>query len=124
MYFSQFFEPGVKEVTRESFKKMVLENIENIMPIYVEHLFDSDWLLWIYDTKDGYKYETISKNDIKVFRWKKGNFTFTKPDIDVWNESNTVKYNGISIGEFQVHANRNCYKFRFNMKNLLEILLK
>lgn len=124
LYFSQFFEPGVEEVTRESFKKMVLENIEKIMPIYVEHLFDSDWLLWIYDTKDGYKYETFSKNDIKVFRWKKENFTFTKPDIDVWNESNTVKYNGISIGEFQVHQNRNCYKFRFNMKNLLDILLK
>ena len=42
--------------------------------------------------------------------------------LEDWNESNTVKYNNISIGEFQVHNNRQCYKFRFNFKNLIKIL--
>lgn len=124
LYFSQFFEAGTKEVTRESFKKMVYENIEKIMPIYVEHLFDSDWLLWIYETKEGYKYQAISKDDIREFEWEREKFSYTKPSIDLWNESNTVKYGGVTIGEFQVHQNRNCFKFRFNMKNLLDILLK
>jgi len=123
LYFSKFFEPGTEEVTRESFKKMVFENIEKIMPIYVEHLFDSDWLLWIYETKEGYKHQAISKEDIKEFTWEKEKFSFTKPTMEEWNESNTVKYNGVTIGEFQVHQNRNCFKFRFNMKNLLDILL-
>lgn len=124
LYFSQFFPKGTTEVTRESFKKMVFENIEKIMPIYVEHLFDSDWLLWIYATKEGYEHQSINKEDIKEFVWKKEKFTFTKGTIEEWNESNTVKYNGTTIGEFQVHQNRNCYKFRFNMQNLLELILK
>ena len=51
-------------------------------------------------------------------------FTFTKQTVDEWNESNTVKYNGMSVGEFQVHKNRNCYKFRFNMPNLLRLIKK
>lgn len=122
LYFSQFLEPGTRDVTSELFKAMVLNYIEKLIPIYVAHLFDSDWLLWIYETKDGYKYQSIKKDDINVYEWKKEKFSFTKNTIEEWNESNTVKYNGISIGEFQVHQNRNCYKFRFNMKNLLSIL--
>lgn len=122
LYFSQFFESGTEDVTRDLFKIMVLNNIEKLIPIYVAHLFDSDWLLWIYETKDGYQYQSISKDDIKEFQWEREKFTFTKSTIVEWNESNTVKYDGISIGEFQVHQNRNCYKFRFNMKNLLSIL--
>lgn len=41
----------------------------------------------------------------------------------VWNESTTlyVEKDGkdISIGEFQNHNNRNCFKFRWNFRNLL-----
>lgn len=124
LYFREFFPEGTEEITRDDFKRMVLENIEKIMPIYVEHLFDSDWLLWIYQEKETYKYKAISKNDIKEYVWNKDNFSFTKSTVDEWNESNTVKYAGISIGEFQVHTNRNCFKFRFNMQNLLDIILK
>ena len=123
LYFSQFFEPGISEVTREAFKEMVFKYIDQIMPIYVEHLFDSDWLLWIYETKSGYEYIAINRNEIKKFEWVKEKFSFTKASIEEWNESNTVKYDGLSIGEFQVHQNRNCFKFRFNMQNLLNIIL-
>lgn len=124
LYFSDFFDADTEEVTRESFKEMVLNNIERIMPIYVEHLFDSDWLLWIYEEKHCYKYKAISQTDIKEFDWKRERFSFTRQTLEEWNESNTVKYDGLTIGEFQVHQNRNCYKFRFNMQNLLEIVLK
>ena len=123
LYFREFFPEGTEEITREDFKRMVLENIEKIIPIYVEHLFDSDWLLWIYQEKDDYKYKAINKDDVKEFVWERDKFAFTKSTIDEWNESNTVKYDGTTIGEFQVHANRNCFKFRFNMKNLIDILI-
>ncbi len=53
--------------------------------------------------------------------FKKEKFTFTR-DLDDWNESNTVKYEGINIGEFQVHKNRNSLKFRFDMRNLIKLL--
>ena len=102
---------------------MVLNSIAEIMPIYVEHLFDSDWLLWIYETKNGYEYKAISQADIRAFNWEKERFSFTKATLEEWNESNTVKYDGLTIGEFQVHQNRNCFKFRFNMQNLLNILM-
>lgn len=123
LYFSDYLRPGIAEVGREDFKQMVLTKIEKIMPIYVQHLFDSDWLLWIYETKNGFQHLEISQKDVKEFCWEKEKFTFTKSTLEEWNESNTVKYDGITIGEFQVHNNRNCYKFRFNMANLLKLIL-
>lgn len=123
LYFSNFFPEGTEEVTRDAFKEMVLNSIAEIMSIYVEHLFDSDWLLWIYETKNGYEYKAISQADIRAFNWEKERFSFTKATLEEWNESNTVKYDGLTIGEFQVHQNRNCFKFRFNMQNLLNILM-
>ena len=124
LYFKQFLDGESEEVNRETFKKMILHKIEQVMPIYVDHMFDSDWLLWIYQTKDGYEHKEISRDSIKEFIWEKDKFTFTKPTLEEWNESNTVKYNGITLGEFQVHKNRNCYKFRFQMHNLLKMLKK
>lgn len=45
------------------------------------------------------------------------NISFTRTG-KYWNESTTVKYKGKSIGEFQVHNNRNCIKFRWIQQNL------
>ncbi len=59
-YFRDFFPDGLSEVSNEEFKKMVLEHIAEIMPIYVGHLFDSDWLLWIYLEKSGYAFKAIN----------------------------------------------------------------
>lgn len=95
------------------------------MEIYLSHLFDSDYLLWIYKTKSkkGYDYEIIKKSDFTM-NWVQDKFSFTR-DIEKWTgSSSTVKYDGETLGEFQVHSNRNSYVFRFNMKNLLSILKK
>lgn len=124
MYFAEFFPKGTTEVTKTNFKEMVYEHIHEIMPIYVDHLFDSDWLLWVREIKDGYEHYEISKDMIDNYEWEKENFTFTKPSIELWNESNTVRYDGTSLGEFQVHNNRNSFKFRFNMPNLIKMILK
>lgn len=42
--------------------------------------------------------------------------------MKLWNESNTVKYSNVSIGEFQVHNKRNCFKFRFNMDGINKLI--
>ena len=105
-----------------SFKLMVYEYIDKLLPIYIDHLFDSDFLLWIRKTDDSYITKIVKKEDVGKFEWNKENFSFTKENIADWNESNTLKYDGISIGEFQVHNNRQCYKFRFNFNNLIKIL--
>ena len=111
------------------FKKMVFKNIDIMIPRYLKHLFDSDYLLRIYEDKEAvikakspFKFEIIEKNFGINFNWIKSKFSFSKETIEEWNESNTVYYNGISLGEFQVHNNRNCFKFRFNFNNLLKII--
>jgi hypothetical protein len=52
-------------------------------------------------------------------KWVQSKITFTR-SLDAWIESTTLKYNGASIGEFQVHNNRNCFKFRFNLSGLMD----
>lgn len=115
LYFKDFINGS--EVTSDSFKEMVFNHIAEIMPIYVSHLFDSDFLLWVYKKGEHYEFKIYDSNFAKNAVWKPKYFSFTKSAVSEWNESNTVKYMGISIGEFQVHQNRSCFKFRFNMEN-------
>ncbi len=121
LYFKDFIEGT--DITPESFKEMVYNHIADIMPIYVSHLFDSDYLLWVYRRSNLYEFKIYDSDFAKKIVWKPEYFSFTKPTILNWNESNTVKYLGVSIGEFQVHQNRSCFKFRFNMENF-EALIK
>lgn len=122
LYFKDFLPEGATEVTNELFKQMVYDHIADIMPIYVNHLFDSDWLLWIYLERSKFFFKAIQQNEIANILWEKDKFSFTKPTLKEWNESNTVKYDGQTIGEFQVHTHRSCFKFRFRLDNLLNLL--
>lgn len=123
LYFHNYLPSGITEVSGVDFKRMVLNRISELMPIYLSHLFDSDWLLWIYKSGKGYKFEAIHQSEINNdFKWESEKFSFTKPTVEGWNESNTVKYDGETIGEFQVHKHRVCFKFRFHMPNTLKLL--
>ena len=101
---------------------MILNHIGEIFPIYVKHLLDSDYLLWIHKEKNTYEYQIFDSKFAQDAEWNSQDFSFTKPTVEEWNESNTLKYNGISIGEFQVHQLRSCFKFRFNMPNFNKII--
>jgi hypothetical protein len=101
---------------------MVLENVANMLPIYLNHLLDSDYLLWIYKKKDIYNYKIFDANFAKSMEWDPTKFTFSRPSILEWNESNSLRYDGIPIGEFQVHKARSSFKFRFNMVNLEKVI--
>ena len=122
LYFRDFVPSSASTMTSKLFKEMVFAHIEKLFPIYVQHLFDSDWLLWIYQDHNEYKFQTIAREMIKSITWKKELFSFTKKTVLDWNESNTVKYGATSIGEFQVHQHRNCFKFRFNMPALISLI--
>lgn len=109
-------------------KDYIITNIETLIKKYYNNLFCCDLLLWIYkNKKNKYEYKLLKKED---YPFNESNFSFTRyineEDIDVsktkqkWNDSTTVKYNNISIGEFQVHTTRNCIKFRFLIRNLLQ----
>lgn len=129
LYFKDLIEED--HIDKNIFKKMVYENIDLLLPIYLEHMFDSDYLLRLYENKENfsitgipYNYEIYPKEFGKNFVWDKSKFSFSKRSIEEWNESNTLYYDGITLGEFQVHNNRNCFKFRFQFKNLITILRK
>ncbi len=130
LYFKNFVNDD--HIDKVNFKQMVYNYIDELIPIYLSHMFDSDYMLRIREnsknevltTGYAYGFDIVEKDFGKDFKWEKEKFSFSQPAIDKWNESNTVSYAGISLGEFQVHNNRNCFKFRFNFDNLLKIIRK
>lgn len=127
LYFGKF--TNNDHIDSVIFKTMVYEYIDKMLPIYVEHMFDSDYLLRIFIDKENalrtgciFNYEIFEKNHGTNFKWDRSKIDFSKKIIEEWNESNTLYYDGVSIGEFQVHSHRNCFKFRFNFDNLLKIM--
>lgn len=111
---------SITEFNSQEFRKYVMENIEYILSVYVDNLFVCDYMFYV----DIYNYETyfIDESVIKkrLMQLRKDKFTFTQTN-ETWKESNTVKYNGVSIGEFQLHVNRKCFKFRFIFNGLEEL---
>lgn len=111
------------------FKVIVLTRIDKLLAIYWDYMFSCDYLLHFYNIVDKNdrptnhpKYIVFTKQSSPI--WDPDKITFTKSNVLVWNESNTVKYeyDGVSIGEFQVHNNRDNFKFRFNMQGIVELI--
>lgn len=109
------------------FKEISLNRIGDIINVYWIHLLSCDYLLYLYNiiTKDDV---LLDKPLFKMFKkchyppkWDITKFSFTR-SLDTWNDSNTLKYCNISIGEFQVHKNRDCLKFRFNLDGIVYLL--
>lgn len=121
LYFKHLI-PQENHIDGTVFKTMVFNSIDKMLPIYLEHMFDSDFLLWIYKRDGCFNYKILHKDYTQNYKWDFTKISFTKQNLDDWNESNTLKYDNISIGEFQVHKNRDCYKFRFNFENLIRII--
>lgn len=110
------------------FKKVSIERIDEVMAIYWNNLFHCDYLLHLFNIVDSngfisnrIQYIVYPLLDSRSF--DKSKFTFTQ-NAQSWNESCTVKYYGVTIGEFQVHNYRDCFKFRFNMDGVDKLLLK
>lgn len=109
------------------FKEYSVENISSMLSEYWKYLFKCDFYVHFYNIirKDGTLTTTpkciVLKDLPRTTTWEKEKISFTK-DIDNWNDSCTVKYYGISIGELQTHHNRNCLKFRFKLRGILKLL--
>ena len=111
------------------FKIIALTRIEELLGIYWEYMFDCDFLVHIFNIVDSNDNPTADPKYIVVKKasspiWDPTKITFTKATVSEWNESNTVKYeyDGITIGEFQVHNNRDNFKFRFNMAGIYKLM--
>jgi len=120
-----------KEIMKEKFnvvldtnydiKKFIMENTLELLEQYFLYTFCCDYTIWIYGDKNIFDFKIIDKKETAFPLSKEGKITFSNT-LEKWNEGITVKYNGKSIGEFQIHNNRNCIKFRFYMNNLLNMI--
>lgn len=134
-YFDDFLEFDLPQTYAERialFKTISINEIETVIQHYWDNLFECDHLLYFYDfldkqgrIKNSYNYIYLKKLD-DCPNWDKKNFEFSKT-LDNWVESCTVRYvtdegKKYSIGEFQAHRKRDCLKFRFNIKNLLDLI--
>ena len=106
------------------FKHLSIKYIDTIINEYWKNLFECDYLVMFFNLET--KANPLA--NYKVFgkmatppAWRKELFSFTQT-VESWRESNTLKYNDISIGNFQVHRNRECFKFRFDMKGIMSLL--
>lgn len=106
-----------------AFKRISLMHTAEVVDMYWKNLFDCDYYIHFYNLGSQANplnnYLFLQKEQPPI--WNSSEFSFTQT-LNSWNESNTLKYCGISIGEFQVHRNRNCFKLRFNVDGIIRLL--
>jgi hypothetical protein len=125
----------------DSIKEFILKHPKKLFKLYYKNLFCCDNLIHIKMNKKTVIDITFVEK-IKLPKLSNKDFVFSK-NINNWNESNTLKVKMdkfllnysqnqprlyltkseintglMSIGEFQIHKNRNCIKFRFDIKKL------
>jgi hypothetical protein len=112
------------EQSVQLFKQVALSNTAALLTEYWTNLFDCDYLIYICEVLTESNQLSASPV-VRLYektnspKWEKSKFTFTQ-NLASWNESCTVKYDGFSIGEFQVHNHRRTFKFRFNVNGLIQ----
>ena len=86
---------------------------------YIRYLFAEDYTLWIGEQRQGFKGVLFDKHHSFRFQQRYITLSNTKSDFG----SLSVRYNNISLGEFQYHKKRpTIIVFRFNMANLITLL--
>ena len=110
---------GEKVDNKEQIKKIINNNIHLMLPTFLDYLFVSDINVWIFVKDNEIQYQIIDTSKLSDFVFNKANFSFTK-DLNSWAESTTLKYNGISLAEIQIHTKRT-FKFRFIMNSLMRL---
>lgn len=105
------------------FKKAAQDNIVELLGEYWDLLFHCDYMIWVYDVLGKTGLLSNQARAVLLERtnspaWEESKISFTK-NLATWNESCTVKYDQVTIGEFQVHNHRNCFKFRFDGRGLV-----
>jgi hypothetical protein len=113
-------------ISETDIKQNFFKYTDQYLNLYFQYLFCCDYIIHIFITEK----ETENASDFQ-FKFKlidKMKFTFEKDKItfsntcENWKEGITIKYDNVSIGEFQLHRNRDSIKFRFIIDNLLTFL--
>lgn len=102
---------------KEKIKSFVETNINIILEEYIENTFSSPIVYYNEKTNT-----IILVRIIDTINWENYpvNFSHIKNNKE-WNESTTLYFDNKSLGEFQIHKNRDCIKFRWKFENLLKM---
>lgn len=114
--FCDFF--GIEQTTNtEEIKNYIENNITKLLNDYINNTFDCP-IVYYNKHKDKILFIKIKKN----IDWINYNLTFSHIlKNKKWNESSSIIISDITIGEFQIHNNRDCVKFRWSFENLLNL---
>jgi hypothetical protein len=112
-----------EEITRNNLKQFCLENVSDILPILIDYALVSDYNCYIYFNDGKLESDLIKRDNFPELTFDKNKFTFTKSTVLDWKESTTVKYEGTSVLEMQLHENR-FYKFRLHSENFPKLIKK
>lgn len=118
-------------IDKTGFKNFFLENKSKMIEEYLKGVFCCDTMI-IFKFQTGVIY-VIEKTNDKLIEFGKDinnldEMLMTSQDINSWKESNTVYYvsknenKKESLGEIQIHNNRDCIKFRFNVNILVDMI--
>lgn len=99
-YFGDLYK---EEITRDNFKEFCLENVNEILPVLIDYALVSDYNCYVYLFDDDIEFDTIKRGNFPELTFEKERFTFTKSTVLEWNQSTTVKYDGETVLEMQLH---------------------
>ena len=101
----------------EQIKEYIEKNVKTLLEIYTLNTFDCSIVYY-----NKHKKLLLFINLIKNIDWTKYIISFSHiVKNKKWNESSCISINGITIGEFQIHNNRDCIKFRWSFEKLLNL---
>jgi hypothetical protein len=109
-------------ISETDIKQNFFKCTDQYLNLYFQYLFCCDYIIHICITENASQFNFQFKLIDKMkFIFEKEKITFSNT-CENWNESITVKYDNVSIGEFQMHRKRDSIKFRFIIDNLLTFL--
>lgn len=104
-------------ITLNDIKEYIITNITDLLKKYILYTFNCS-VIYYNKAKDLLWFIELKENN--SIKWEEYDIVFShitkKKD---WNESSTISISNINIGEFQVHNNRDCIKFRWMFEKLL-----
>jgi adenine-specific DNA-methyltransferase len=117
--------------TKDEIKGYFLDNKRDMLEKYLVNCFCCDTTI-VYKFDKGCVYVINKQQSDTNIRFDNTlRFSTSKKKLSEWNESNTIYVENIkndknlekmSLGEFQIHNNRDCIKFRFNIETLVSMI--
>jgi adenine-specific DNA-methyltransferase len=113
---------GLNFESKNDFKRYFMDNKNEMLKKYLYNCICCDKTI-VYKFQSGFIYIIDKCGEVDFT----SNLNFsTSKTMEDWNESNTIYVNygnkRLSLGEIQIHNNRDCIKFRFNIDTLVDMI--